>query len=193
MPQLEARTSLLLIVDMQAALLPAIAGGDRLLARVARLARAAALLEVPIVATEHCRDKIGSTVDALARFPAWIQQKTHFDATREAEFLRRFGNGRQAHAMAATGATDRPRILLTGAEAHVCVLQTGLGLHRAGFQPVLVKDGIGSRSPEDHQAACERWAYHGLEAVSSEMAMFEWLGSAGHPRFRDVMALIKAG
>jgi hypothetical protein len=32
---------------------------------------------------------------------------------------------------------------------------------------------------------------HGAEIVTTEMVVFEWLGSAEHPRFRDAVALIK--
>jgi nicotinamidase-related amidase len=72
------------------------------------------------------------------------------------------------------------------------VLQTGLGLARLGLSPVLVTDCIGSRSPSDHAAACDRWADNGLERISAEMAMFEWLDSPAHPQFRDMLALVKA-
>jgi hypothetical protein len=32
---------------------------------------------------------------------------------------------------------------------------------------------------------------HGAEIVTTEMVVFEWLGTADHPRFRDVLALVK--
>jgi hypothetical protein len=31
----------------------------------------------------------------------------------------------------------------------------------------------------------------GAEIITSEMAMFEWLETCEHPRFRDVLTLIK--
>jgi nicotinamidase-related amidase len=63
-------------------------------------------------------------------------------------------------------------VLLIGTEAHVCVLQTGLGLARLGLSPVLVTDCIGSRSPSDHAAACDRWAEKGIEPKSPQKAKF---------------------
>lgn len=175
---LTARESLLLIVDMQTGLLPAVDRSDALCERVGRLARAAGLLSVPVWATEHWPSKIGTTHPDLAPHIDKVWTKTHFDATREADFL-------------ADWPSDRRRVLLTGTEAHICVLQTGLGLAQAGHQPVLVVDGIGSRRRVDAEAAVERWQYHGLETVSAEMAVFEWLETPAHPAFKHILALIK--
>uniref|UniRef100_UPI00333EBEC7 isochorismatase family protein n=1 Tax=Castellaniella defragrans TaxID=75697 RepID=UPI00333EBEC7 len=177
-PLLEARHSLLLIVDMQAKLLPAIHDTEALRARAVRVAQAARLLEVPVWATEHWPDKIGATHADLALHIDQVVAKTHFNACREPGF-------------ADSLPRQRPRVLLAGTEAHICVLQTGLGLAAAGYQPVLLADCIGSRRESDRQAACERWRHHGLEILTAEMALFEWLATPAHPRFRDVLALVK--
>ncbi|TEA77477.1 isochorismatase family protein [Allopusillimonas ginsengisoli] len=177
---LSTHDSMVLLVDMQSALLPAIHESQALLSRASRLLRAAQLLGVPVFATEHCADKIGGTSPELKPLVDHVIHKTHFDATLEQHFQPQLPTGRS-------------RVLLIGTEAHVCVLQTGLGLARLGLQPVLVTDCIGSRKVSDHRAACHRWADRGLERISAEMAMFEWLGSPAHPQFREVLALIKAG
>ncbi|RTZ39175.1 isochorismatase family protein [Candidimonas sp. SYP-B2681] len=178
MAALSTHDSMVLLVDMQSALLPAINDHGGVLGRAERLLRAAQLLGVPVVATEHCVDKIGTTDPSLRRWVDHVIHKTHFDATRETSFLPELPTG-------------RPNVLLMGTEAHVCVLQTGLGLAGLGLSPILVTDCIGSRRINDHLAACTRWSYYKLEQISSEMAMFEWLESPAHPQFRDVLALIK--
>jgi nicotinamidase-related amidase len=175
---LSAHDSFLLIVDMQTRLLPAISGHQRLLEQAERMARAARLLAVPVVATEHCADKIGATAPSLLPHIDLTLSKTSFDATQETGLTSQFPHG-------------RTKVLLMGTEAHVCVLQTGLGLAAAGYAPVLVVDCVGSRRMSDLDAARERWRHQGLEAVTSEMALFEWLGSARHPEFKNVLALIK--
>ncbi len=176
---LAGHDSMILLVDMQAGLLPAISGTDALVARVHRLLSAARLLDIPVVATEHCADKIGATDERLAPLADQVLQKVHFDATREAQVLEQLPVGRH-------------NILVVGTEAHVCVLQTALGLARSGLVPWLVADGIGSRREGDRAAALQRWLQGGGNIVTSEMAMFEWVESAHHPRFRDVLSLIKA-
>ncbi|MGB6240877.1 MAG: isochorismatase family protein [Castellaniella sp.] len=173
-----AGASLLLIVDMQEKLLPAIQEADALRSRVARLAQAACLLAVPVWATEHWPQKIGPTHADLLPHLDHTVAKTHFNACREPAFLRNWPAG-------------RPRVLLTGTEAHICVLQTGLGLAQAGYEPVLVADGIGSRRASDRVAACERWRRYGLETVTAEMAIYEWLETPEHHAFRNVLALVK--
>ncbi len=180
MAALSTHDSMILLVDMQSALLPAINDHEGVLGRVERLLRAAQLLGVPVIATEHCVDKIGSTDPKLRTWVDHVIHKTYFDATREKSFLPELPSGRH-------------NVLLLGTEAHVCVLQTGLGLAGLGFSPILVTDCIGSRRDNDRIAACARWSYYNREQISSEMAVFEWLESPAHPQFREVLAVIKEG
>lgn len=179
MPLLSTHDTMVLLVDMQSALLPAIHDHAGLLGRAERLLRGAQLLGVPVIATEHCVDKIGATDPVLRPWVDHVIHKTHFNAARETHFLPELPKG-------------RTNVLLIGTEAHVCVLQTGLGLAGLGLAPILVADCIGSRRPADQAAACSRWAHHGLEQISSEMALFEWLETPRHPQFKQVLALIKS-
>lgn len=171
--------SMVLLVDMQTGLLPAIEGAEALVGRVHRLLSAARALGVPVLATEHCADKIGGTDPTLLSLVDTVLHKVHFDATREAGTL-------------AALPTGRHNVLVVGTEAHVCVLQTALGLAQAGLNPWLVADGIGSRRESDRATALQRWLQGGGNIVSCEMAMFEWLGSAHNPAFREVLSLVKA-
>jgi len=179
MPILSTHDTMVLVVDMQARLLPAVADHEQLRARAGRLLAAAQLLGVPVIATEHWAEKIGGTDQALLPAIDHVIHKTHFDATRETQFQPELPVGRN-------------QVLLIGTEAHVCVLQTGLGLARLGYAPILVTDCIGSRRETDRAAACTRWEHYGLEQITSEMAMFEWLETPAHPHFKEVLALIKA-
>ena len=179
MPVLSTHNSMLLLVDMQSTLLQAISDNEQLLLRTERLLQAAQLVGVPVIATEHWAEKIGATAPQLLRWVDHTLHKTHFDATREIHFLSEIPRG-------------RPNVLLAGTEAHVCVLQTGLGLLGLGMSPILVTDCIGSRNDKDLQAACKRWDHYTLEQISSEMAMFEWLETPAHPQFKPMLALIKS-
>jgi nicotinamidase-related amidase len=170
--------SLLLLVDFQARLMPAIEEGAALLANARRLIAAADLLGVPLLFTEENPQGLGPTVPELARHAAGrTARKMRFDACREAGFVERLG--------------DRPQIVVAGCEAHVCVLQTALGLLAAGKQVFLVRDAVGARRGESREAAIRRLERHGAEIVTTEMVVFEWLESAGHPRFREALALIR--
>jgi nicotinamidase-related amidase len=175
---LDRARSALLLIDFQARLMPAIDQGDAALGQAARLIEAATILEVPMLATEQNPRGLGPTVEGLARpgLPAF--EKMSFDASRTRGFF---------EALPA----ERPDLVVVGCEAHVCVLQTVLGLIAAGRRVFVVEDAVGSRRPASKAAALERMARHGAEIVTAEMVIFEWLGTAEHPRFKEVIALVK--
>ena len=81
--------------------------------------------------------------------------------------------------------------IIGGWEAHVCVLQTALALIETGRRVFVVGDAVGSRRSESKEIALQRMARSGAEIVTAEMVVFEWLGTAAHPRFKEAMALIK--
>ena len=81
--------------------------------------------------------------------------------------------------------------VIAGVEAHVCVLQTAIGLAAKGRKVFVVRDAAGSRRPESKDAALRRMERNGVEIVTTEMVVFEWLASAENPRFREAVALIK--
>jgi len=54
-----------------------------------------------------------------------------------------------------------------------------------------VTDACASRRERDRDAAFDRLAGNGVELVTSEMVIYEWLGDADHPDFREVLQLVK--
>jgi nicotinamidase-related amidase len=82
-------------------------------------------------------------------------------------------------------------VIVCGAEAHVCVLQTVVSLCARGIAVFVVADATGSRDPANHKAAMTRMAAHGAGVVTTEMVLFESLRDAAHSRFRAISALVK--
>ena len=160
--------------------MPAIAQMRSVLGRILLLMKAAKRLGVPMLATEHWPENIGPIATAVKAQlgGAEIFVKRHFDATAEQGFVQRLDKG-------------RPQVVVCGTEAHVCVLQTALGLLAAGMAPVVVADGVGSREPADRENALNRFRDAGVVVASAEMVVFEWLQQAGTPEFRDLITLIK--
>ncbi len=175
---LTTRGAALLLVDLQQRLVPALHDGDTVVARAVRLAEAARLLDVPVCATEQNPAGLGPVVAPLAAYPQNVVAKTAFSATGAPDFA----------TLLPPGTTE---VVVGGCEAHVCVLQTVLGLLADGRRTAVVTDAIGSRHPADAAAAVDRMARHGAEVVTSEMVLFEWLGDAAHPRFREVQKLLR--
>jgi len=173
----DPRRSLLLVVDFQSRLMPAIDQGAAALKNAGRLIEMADLVGIPIVFTEQNARSLGATVDELPTAKGRLIHKMTFDAVRQPGFL---------DAIPADKA-----IVVAGCEAHVCVQQTVLGLLDAGRELYVVRDALGSRHPENKETAIRRMERHGAEIVTTEMVIFEWLETAEHPRFREAIALIK--
>ena len=171
-------SSVLLLIDFQARLMPVIDDGERVVATASRMAKAARLLGVPVLATEQNPAGLGPNLPEIAVHAARTLAKQYFDATREAGW-------------AAFLPESRRGVVVAGGEAHVCVLQTVMGLRGVGHEVRLVRDCVGSRREADRAAALERAASYGAELVTSEMIAFEWLATSDHPRFKDALQLVK--
>jgi nicotinamidase-related amidase len=199
---LDAEESQLVLVDYQQRLMPAIHEGDLVLANALRLARIAQMLQVPLWATEENPEGLGGTVEALQPLVAGrVLSKMAFDGT--SVLLPRLkpaakaqgGNARSLpkhlQKAAPAPAAARESIVLAGCEAHVCLMQTALGLLEEELEVWVVTDACSSRSERNRDAAFDRLAGAGAELVTTEMVAFEWLRDAGHPRFRDVLTVVK--
>ncbi len=165
--------SLLLMIDLQERLAPAILNIDRVVEHNLWLARVARRLAVPVVATVQYPAGIGPMLPELREHVEVLVEKIHFSAHADGCL-----NG--------LAALTRPQVVITGTEAHVCVMQTALDLRAAGKDVFVVAEAVGSRSAEDRQLALERMRQEGCRIVSREMVAFEWLQRAGTEVFRDV-------
>lgn len=76
-------------------------------------------------------------------------------------------------------------------EAHVCVLQTALELHSAGFEVYVVEDAICSRNPDHRRNALSRLQQAGLIVTNAESVIFEWLRVSTHEHFKAVSSLLR--
>ena len=179
----DANRSVLLIIDVQTKLAPAVDRAVDCIARCRLLLTAAQRLDVPILATEHCSGSVGPTVPNLRDHlnPSEIVEKRHFNGASEAAL---------DHALAAHG---RKMVVIAGMEAHVCVLQTALGLKANGYEPVVVADAIASRQSLSRDLAISRMRDHDVDIVNAEMVLFEWLKVGDSGAFRDILPMIKSG
>ena len=196
---LDPQESQLVLVDYQHKLVPAIHDAPGTLANAVRLAKLARLMEVPLFGTEHNPAGLGSTVAELKPLLPRVFAKMDFSA---AEVLlsqlrppvRQGGNARSLpkHLQKREApASERASVVIAGWEAHVCVLQTALGLLEEEFDVWVVTDACGSRTERNRDAAFDRLAGAGCELVTTEMVAFEWLQSADDPRLKEVLTLVK--
>lgn len=166
--------SLLLIVDLQAGLLPVIDGGEQAVDEAIWMAGVAEALDVPVWVTEQYPRGLGGSeprlLEALGEHRLW--NKCHFDAHHEQEF---------AQALEASG---RRQVVLCGSEAHICVLQTGLGLLEAGYEVYLLAEASVSRRFDEAALAARRLEREGGRLVSADMAAYEWLKRCDSETFK---------
>ncbi len=173
--QLQRDKSLLLLVDFQERLLPVIDGGEGAVREATWLAEMAGLMDVPVWLTEQSPEKLGGTavplLDCLSDYQLWHKQ--HFSAMANTQFR---------EALSSTGKTQ---IVLGGTEAHICVLQTGLGLLAAGYELYWLTDAAASRRPQEAILARERACHSGGVAVSADMVAYEWLHRCDTALFKE--------
>jgi nicotinamidase-related amidase len=110
-----------------------------------------------------------------------VLAKTAFSCAEDPALLQRLAN------------LKRPQAIICGIEAHVCVLQTALGLSGpdAGITPIVIADATSSRTSANRDAGLARLRADGVEIATTEMALFEWLGKAGTPEFKELSRLIR--
>jgi nicotinamidase-related amidase len=180
---LEPAAALVAMIDIQDNHFHTVVDGPATLDRAVRLVRAARLLELPVLWTEHYPKAFGPTLPAMAEALAGLEPiaKTSFGC---------FGEPRFAQAVADSG---RGQLVLVGSETHICIQQTGLEALARGMEVVLVADALTARASHDHRYALERMAQAGAVVTTWEALVYEWMRGASHPRFRDVLALVKGG
>ncbi len=172
--------AVLLIVDVQQKLVPAMFEAERVVRGVGLLARTAKLLNIPVVVTEQNPTRLGATVEPVVRvLDSYAPvSKMRFSACVE-------------ETMTELRATNRKSVILCGLETHVCVLQTALDLAENGFAVLLPQDAVSSRYESDKRVGVERMKSAGAIAASVEMLIYELLGEAGTDEFRALLPYIK--
>ncbi len=176
----------LVLVDYQQRLMPAIDRHEEVLADALCLADAARVLGLRIIGTEQNPQGLGPNGPELRERCETTLAKMHFDACADGllDLLRAPAGAPQAGPL--------PDVVIAGCEAHVCLLQTALGLLRAGHRVWVVAPACGSRTAANHALAMGRLRQAGAGIVSVEMVLFEWLQSCRHNKFKAVLAIIKA-
>ena len=179
---LERERALLVVVDLQEKLLPAIDGKDRVLDGARLLIRAARELELPLVLTTQYAKGLGPTVpEVIAEAPGVEPvDKVAFGCFGSEDFLARL----------ATFA-GRDQLLLAGIESHICVAQTVLGALGKGYRVHVAADAVGSRHAEDRELGLRRMEHAGAVLSSTEMAVYELLGRSDGAAFKRLLPYLK--
>ena len=179
--RLRSNDSLLLLVDVQGKLARLMHESEAMIRQQAIMIEACRMLEVPVIWAEQLPDKLGPTVPELTEKLEGLEPhaKSSFGCCGDPELMQ------------AIRATGRKQVMLIGIEAHVCVWQTAAALIEQDFQVHLICDGVSSRSVFNRDIAFQRMNAAGVCLSNVEMALFELMENATHPRFRDITRLLK--
>lgn len=169
------------VIDIQERLLPVMCEKDDVLKNCKILVQGLQELDVPVVFTQQYTKGLGETVHELSELISdfTFVEKTSFSCYDEPAFVEQLEE------------IQRPNVIIVGIEAHVCVLQTAVDLKEAGYNPIVVTNGISSRSALDKEIALERFKYEGIMLATYESILFELTKGAKSNGFRAISKLVK--
>ncbi len=174
--------TLLLVINIQEKFLAAMEQDHRqtFLRNNQALIRTAHALDIPIIASEHMPERFGRLASEI--------DETLGDALRIAKL--KFSCWREGRIMAEIKKTSCKTVIVSGMEAHVCVLQSVMDLLVTGHYPIVATDAVCSRFLYHRETAVKAMAQAGAVAYPTEAIVFMLLDTAGTPLFEETLKLL---
>jgi nicotinamidase-related amidase len=173
----------LVVIDIQEKLVQMVpeTSAHRVVRTAARLIPLMDAIGVPVIYTEQYPAGLGPTIPELATL---LEGRPRFEKTVFSCFgAPGFGDWLREHNIS--------RLLITGIESHICVMQTSLEALGAGLTVHVLADGVCGYREADHERAMERIRQAGGVVSTWEMAVYELLGGAGTPTFKKALPYLK--
>jgi nicotinamidase-related amidase len=179
---LDRDAAALVVIDVQEAYRSVLLEWERVVRGVVALLRGAALLGVPVLATEQYPKGLG-------RLAAEVAEHLPDGAPRiEKLSLSCCGEPAFCDALAAM---RRRQVIVAGVEAHACVNQTTHDLLAAGYQVHVPYDATSSRHAADYALGWTKMCAAGIVPASVESALLELVRTAATPEFKAIQRLIR--
>lgn len=172
------------VIDTQESLMRQIFEADRVVATISLMIQSARILGMELLANTQYKKGLGGYVAELEEMMAGVHRpdKVEFNCLANGETATLIDN------LPASVTT----LVLVGVETHICVYQTALGALQRGLTPWVVADGVSSRSETNYQLGLRRLEAAGAIVGPAEMLIYELLGKAGTPQFKEILPLIIA-
>ena len=174
--------AVLVVVDFQERLIPAMHGGASAVEEGAKLIKGFEAQGCPVIVTQQYTKGLGESVAEIREACEEFShiEKSSFSAMGEPLFVDLLKD------------LGRKKVVLCGVEAHVCVLQSALDMLEAGYEVFLATDAISSRKERDEKPAIKRMVQAGVVPTTVESALFELLDNdSKSDTFKTVSRIIK--
>lgn len=184
--KLKKDSALLVVVDMQEKLVPAMGAKKELIDRTSVLCRGAKELDLPILVTQQYTKGLGKTIDEIADIiaPDGLSENDYIDKTD-------FSVLKDKCLAGILDKLGKEQIILAGIETHICIMQSCIDLILSGYDVFIAEDCMSSRRKRDHINGLKRMQDSGAHITTAEAALMEMIGGAKNEHFRAISNIIK--
>jgi isochorismate hydrolase len=178
---LELKNTLLTVIDIQGNLANAMHDKESLFKATGQLIKGIKCLEIPVILTEQNPKGLGPTIPEIRELlpDLTVIPKISFSCCDEKAFMDEVKR------------INKRQILISGIESHICIYQTATTLIDMGYEVHIVTDAVASRDSKNKKLALKKMERMGAVMTCVEMALFELMKTAEHPKFRDIVKIIK--
>lgn len=172
--------TILLVIDLQEKLMPAIYGSDKIIENSKTLLKVFEMYGIKKIATEQYPKGLGQSVSEIKENldDECIFSKTSFDAITDEVFSFLKEN-------------KITNVVITGAETHICVYQTVRRLLFEGYKVFVVEDAVSSFNEEQKKLGLKAISDMGASLVNTEMIMFDLASNAKDKNFKEISKMVK--
>lgn len=181
--KLKKDDTVLVIIDMQERLSEAMDEDmlDTALSNTLLLAKAFNIMNIPVIETLQYPKGLGDIDEGLkGSYKAVLRvEKTTFSAYEDNKFVEFLEKN------------SIKNVVLSGMEAHICVLQTALDLLENGYNVHIAADAVISRNDFNWETGLDMAQKAGAVVSVAETVIYQLLGRSDVKEFKDIHKLMK--
>lgn len=176
---LNSDETLFLFVDFQEKLMPVMSDADKVIEVSKKAYEFAKMTETHYIFTTQYKKGLGGLVDAFKSEDENVMDKTEFSCYKNQDIKNKIDE------------LNVKNIILLGQETHICVFQTARDLLEAGYNVLVIKEAVTSRTLENKENALQLLRHMRASVVNLELVIFDILKDSKHPHFKEAQVLIK--
>ncbi|MDO4997657.1 MAG: isochorismatase family protein [Neisseria sp.] len=177
---MQIENTVCIVVDIQERLTAVLHEADDFVEKSSVLLQGLNALGIAHIITEQYPKGLGNT---LAQIKELCPDSPVIEKTRFSAFL--------SEVEAFLQQKQAKNVIIIGAEAHVCMLQTVQDLQAAGYTAYIPFECTTSRSPLNKANALQQMQAAGAVVSNVESLLFALLEDAKHPAFKTISKLIQ--